>query len=113
MHYMLCLLMSGWSLLLAVFLVWRITIFSRYSMFLCMQKTAYEMRIRDWSSDVCSSDQLDVARDGKDLGASCLGNACVEKVLCAVPKDPGHRSAERRVGKECVSTCRSRWSPYH
>src|SRR3546814_18765430 len=23
----------------------------------------------------------------------------------------GHRSAERRVGKECVSTCRSRWSP--
>src|SRR3546814_17661585 len=23
------------------------------------------------------------------------------------------RSAERRVGKECVSTCRSRWSPYH
>src|SRR3546814_2764520 len=31
--------------------------------------------------------------------------------------DPGaadqHRSEERRVGKECVSTCRSRWSPYH
>src|SRR3546814_13978885 len=28
---------------------------------------------------------------------------------------PGHmvRSEERRVGKECVSTCRSRWSPYH
>src|SRR3546814_14411079 len=27
----------------------------------------------------------------------------------------GHsaRSEERRVGKECVSTCRSRWSPYH
>src|SRR3546814_15798443 len=25
----------------------------------------------------------------------------------------GHRSAERRVGKECVSTCRSRWAPYH
>src|SRR3546814_12313646 len=24
-----------------------------------------------------------------------------------------HRSDERRVGKECVSTCRSRWSPYH
>src|SRR3546814_14232463 len=23
------------------------------------------------------------------------------------------RSGERRVGKECVSTCRSRWSPYH
>src|SRR3546814_12983478 len=27
--------------------------------------------------------------------------------------DPLHRSEERRVGKECVSTCRSRWSPYH
>src|SRR3546814_11473216 len=25
----------------------------------------------------------------------------------------GWRSEERRVGKECVSTCRSRWSPYH
>src|SRR3546814_3441104 len=27
--------------------------------------------------------------------------------------DAGGRSEERRVGKECVSTCRSRWSPYH
>src|SRR3546814_15784163 len=27
--------------------------------------------------------------------------------------DYPHRSEERRVGKECVSTCRSRWSPYH
>src|SRR3546814_12639647 len=26
---------------------------------------------------------------------------------------PAWRSEERRVGKECVSTCRSRWSPYH
>src|SRR3546814_4966137 len=29
----------------------------------------------------------------------------------ATPRRP--RSEERRVGKECVSTCRSRWSPYH
>src|SRR3546814_11848834 len=33
------------------------------------------------------------------------------------PAEPGEdvfeRSEERRVGKECVSTCRSRWSPYH
>src|SRR3546814_15255559 len=28
-------------------------------------------------------------------------------------KDVASRSEERRVGKECVSTCRSRWSPYH
>src|SRR3546814_17554462 len=31
-----------------------------------------------------------------------------QKVMLA-----GQRSEERRVGKECVSTCRSRWSPYH
>src|SRR3546814_20562763 len=28
-------------------------------------------------------------------------------------EDKRGRSEERRVGKECVSTCRSRWSPYH
>src|SRR3546814_16937343 len=31
----------------------------------------------------------------------------------AVIDDDDLRSEERRVGKECVSTCRSRWSPYH
>src|SRR3546814_18098159 len=30
-----------------------------------------------------------------------------------VQQGRGRRSEERRVGKECVSTCRSRWSPYH
>src|SRR3546814_12277447 len=30
-----------------------------------------------------------------------------------VPSVVSTRSEERRVGKECVSTCRSRWSPYH
>src|SRR3546814_15678961 len=30
-----------------------------------------------------------------------------------VAQIPDARSEERRVGKECVSTCRSRWSPYH
>src|SRR3546814_1485787 len=29
------------------------------------------------------------------------------------PPSKSKRSEERRVGKECVSTCRSRWSPYH
>src|SRR3546814_18556035 len=32
---------------------------------------------------------------------------------CRVLERPGASSDERRVGKECVSTCRSRWSPYH
>src|SRR3546814_13406268 len=30
-----------------------------------------------------------------------------------LPPPVGQRSEERRVGKECVSACRSRWSPYH
>src|SRR3546814_4377050 len=34
-------------------------------------------------------------------------------VRIAGPDVPAMRSEERRVGKECVSTCRSRWSPYH
>src|SRR3546814_18550123 len=39
-------------------------------------------------------------------------------LLCTLPRRMARvyadvRSAERRVGKECVSTCRSRWSPYH
>src|SRR3546814_4181425 len=33
--------------------------------------------------------------------------------LCRLLERDGQRSEERRVGKECVSTCRSRWSPYH
>src|SRR3546814_13463544 len=32
---------------------------------------------------------------------------------CEIDDETGTRSEERRVGKECVSTCRSRWSPYH
>ena len=31
----------------------------------------------------------------------------------ATSSGPAHRSEERRVGKECPSKCRSRWSPYH
>src|SRR3546814_12554775 len=33
--------------------------------------------------------------------------------LKALAGRKGFRSEERRVGKECVSTCRSRWAPYH
>src|SRR3546814_14547052 len=41
--------------------------------------------------------------------------ACERRVLRLVQAQDVHdpRSEERRVGKECVSTCRSRWSPYH
>src|SRR3546814_19540765 len=37
----------------------------------------------------------------------------MEFLLINHPLDCPIRSEERRVGKECVSTCRSRWSPFH
>src|SRR3546814_2335925 len=105
-------------------------------MFFFKQKTAYEMRISDWSSDVCSSDLVGLVlslffriRAGWLIGAFVIvaGVAFVVApqgrlwnarllpfyylslyMLAAIG-----RSEERRVGKECVSTCRSRWSPYH
>src|SRR3546814_12374142 len=41
--------------------------------------------------------------------AKCLRDAGAP----APSVEVSNRSEERRVGKECVSTCRSRWSPYH
>src|SRR3546814_6450785 len=104
--------------------------------FFVKQKTAYEMRISDWSSDVCSSD-LRMSRSLTRVRmAECASpRATTEdplpnplRSLFAAPllrrigfharrissqMDRHFRSEERRVGKECVSTCRSRWSPYH
>src|SRR3546814_5486767 len=93
--------------------------------FFFKQKTAYEMRISDWSSDVCSSDLLfagvlkndianaiDVLRsDGKPAVVSLSDWLSDGKSFDSIAAQV--RSEERRVGKECVSTCRSRWSPYH
>src|SRR3546814_2553831 len=98
--------------------------------FFFKQKTAYEMRISDWSSDVCSSD-LHFAEDATAaLALTAMGaGVCVVPASLAAIHWPGvrftpllddavgspivcARSEERRVGKECVSTCRSRWSPY-
>src|SRR3546814_4149517 len=84
--------------------------------FFFKQKTAYEVRISDWSSDVCSSDLPIV------LGARIVTALQTLVSREQDPFDPAvrtsrrtstSRSEERRVGKECVSTCRSRWSPYH
>src|SRR3546814_6125400 len=99
-----------------------------YSVWLCVcffffkQKTAYEMRISDWSSDVCSSD-LVVAADAVAARVQFAEQGhCRRIVLLRALGGLGEggqivaaliRSEERRVGKECVSTCRSRWSPYH
>src|SRR3546814_3941573 len=95
--------------------------------FFFKQKTAYEMRISDWSSDVCSSDLagalLGRARRQLDhrhgvalvfLRQEAAGQARVEEAAeQRHHQERQYRSEERRVGKECVSTCRSRWSPYH
>src|SRR3546814_5370509 len=101
-------------------------------MFFLKRKTAYEMRISDWSSDVCSSD-LELAQrelpseqctqgagrwnatasDGTghqaqiDLSFAAahfasIGNAAGDHLKA--------RSEEGRVGKECVRPYRSRWS---
>src|SRR3546814_15669854 len=47
-----------------------------------------------------------VVRHAPDCGIEILS-------LYVFSRENWTRSEERRVGKECVSTCRSRWSPYH
>src|SRR3546814_4619778 len=83
--------------------------------FFFKQKTAYEMRISDWSSDVCSSDLS--RRDAVCALATAVRRLSAHRKLRRPHRRPAigaaDRSEERRVGKECVSTCRSRWSPYH
>src|SRR3546814_9412307 len=114
--------------------------------FFFKQKTAYEMRISDWSSDVCSSDFMTcgmatiagtvmllfatiiepVVPDaiGQLLVASIINLPVAILVARIMIPDTGPptgddvplgsiRSDERRVGKECVSTCRLRWAPHH
>src|SRR3546814_5440522 len=79
------------------------------------QKTAYEMRISDWSSDVCSSDLFSPLRFSSRLPPCMHMSTSMEATPPRQPRswERYRRSEERRVGKECVSTCRSRWSPYH
>src|SRR3546814_12414836 len=99
------------------------------------------MRISDWSSDVCSSDlamhsMLRLVESG--LGYAVMSYSCVAEqlaqrrmriwrivqptitrtlVIATSTQRPSthavRRSEERRVGKECVSACRSWWTPHH
>src|SRR3546814_2907102 len=85
--------------------------------FFFKQKTAYEMRISDWSSDVCSSDLKVPVAERQPLVRPKTANEVWSMDFVFDRTAEGRvikcRSEERRVGKECVSTCRSRWSPYH
>src|SRR3546814_5765341 len=123
-------------------------------LFLFKQKTAYGMRISDWSSDVCSSDlgaqrfieerhegekerpvtrQLQPALVRKAV-VGCLQQIFEQGLFLSQPTEKHQSkkgvyhcrldldeplivevdgSEERRVGTECVSKCRSRWTPYH
>src|SRR3546814_10494424 len=107
--------------------------------FFFKQKTAYEMRISDWSSDVCSPDLepagkahrrrhiKGVRAEVEDISGTAFVEAGGADMAPAdddegedrsmQPQDGGKRShprsEESRVGKGCVSTCSHRWSPYH
>src|SRR3546814_20503911 len=99
------------------------------------------MRISDWSSDVCSSDLVPLGPELADIEICAAdrrgdhgGQRDLDPDVAPEPEGepaglgkqrgdhgqpssrpnswkPPPRSEERRVGKEWVSTCRSRWSP--
>src|SRR3546814_12818192 len=53
------------------------------------------------------------AMQAKDYGSSRNMKSNWLERMAPAERSHAFRSEERRVGKECVSTCRSRWSPYH
>src|SRR3546814_10155997 len=109
-----------------------------YVVYFCFkQKTAYEMSISDWSSDVCSSDLEEVARariptpavhprDQLHRGRVDMEPVTIDKLVADMEAENLGDHDGRRLGfdrleqigsascrAECVRTCRSRWSPYH
>src|SRR3546814_15027574 len=55
----------------------------------------------------------DLITHGTDLASSGLATVKADNVYVTQASGPTQRSEERRVGKECVGTCRSRWGRYH
>src|SRR3546814_20204261 len=114
--------------------------------FFFKQKTAYEMRISDWSSDVCSSDlspwpadqgeaereqragrravrqqleqridrhrQMQAGQAPQEAAEGRQDQRVARHAAADLAEDHPDRSEARRVGNECVRTCRSRWSSY-
>ena len=56
--------------------------------------------------------EIEQAEKNSEEGAAAIDHADPTEPPADVNFDPA-RSEERRVGKECPSKCRSRWSPYH
>src|SRR3546814_4309873 len=101
--------------------------------FVFKQKTAYEMRISDWSSDVCASDlivpfgiafscadPMPPYPNGRARLSPSVSIRHASTLIAPVPNRsrlaftlPTKSSDERRVGKECVSTCRYGWRRYN
>src|SRR3546814_15624283 len=68
-------------------------------------KVGYPDRWKDYSTLEIKADDL--------FGNALRSNQFAHDDNISRLGGPIRRSEERRVGKECVSTCRSRWSPYH
>src|SRR3546814_13618570 len=111
---------------------------TRYEIFCDKQKTAYEMRIRDWSSDVCSSDLRVTKANNRQtmvqavmffsfLATTVGPSTWLLSLFDGLNKPaswgwtiaglpcigPAIRSEARSVGRECVSKGRYRWLPRH
>ena len=70
-----------------------------------------------WQGTRVDGDQSEVISNRGILNAIgwMQGPTIIEEdnQACVYASEAKHRSEERRVGKECVGKCRSRWSPYH
>src|SRR6266496_4219940 len=84
------------------FVVPSVSFYVYFYLFFFSSRRRHTRSLRDWSSDVCSSDLSRLAPARQRVVATLADG------LRAGWLDPA-RSEERRVGKEC----RSRWSPYH
>src|SRR3546814_11413774 len=72
-------------------------------------------RGRDHDERAALGAECQIHQGKADIGR--IGIGCIQPIYAHVSELEAARLADRsearRVGKECVSTCRSRWSPYH
>src|SRR6187200_3375614 len=90
-----------------LFLIVSVNVIATKCFFFVTQKTAYEVVSGDWSSDVCSSDLACSRRPYSRESPAWLASVSNSRRSSPV-NDEEARSEERRVGKECLTQCRSR-----